>query len=232
MTLKEVLEALHFLADPNLIAARQKRFGIVSKNALGIAIADINPIAKKIKRNTALGLELIDSDIYEAKILASKIINPKDVTEKQMDTWVKQFDNWEYCDSFCMQLFSSTPYAPKKIADWATSEKEFIKRAAFATIASLCMEDKKSDNEKFIPYFSLIEKAATDDRLYVKKAVNWALRGLGKRNTDLHEMAIALSEELLEFDNKAAQWIAKDALRELQSEKIRIAQYPRSKYER
>ncbi len=168
--------------------------------------------------------------IYEGKPLASKIIDPKDVTEQLMHKWVKDFDNWEYCDCFCMQLFSSTAHAEKMIHTWANAQAEFVKRAAFATMASLCMEDKKSGNEKFLPYFKLIKIAATDERIYVKKAVNWALRGLGKRNTDLQEYAIAFAEELLEINNKSAQWIAKDALKELQGENCRLSQYPRSLY--
>jgi 3-methyladenine DNA glycosylase AlkD len=232
MNCTEVIEALHLLANGDLTMQRKAKFGIISRNALGITMKELNEVAKQLKKNTSLGLELIATDIYEAKLLAAKIINPKDVTQKQMDTWVLDFDNWEYCDTFCMQVFSATAFAEQKIMQWSASKYEFVKRAAFATLASLCMEDKLSVNAKFIPYFQLIKDAATDERLYVKKAVNWALRGLGKRNIDMHKLAIAAAEDILLMDNKAAKWIAKDALTEFNKENMRLSQYPRSVYKK
>ncbi len=230
MSTPEIIEALHLLANPEITVARKKKFGIVSKNALGISMKELNELAKPIKKNTALALELIATDIYEAKILAAKIIKPTDITPKQMDTWVSQFDNWEYCDTYCMQVFSNSKHARQKIVAWSTHASEFVKRAAFATLAALCSADKKSDNHVFVPYFDIIVLAATDERLYVRKAVNWALRSIGKRNEDLLQQAIEVAQYIKTMPNKTANWIATDALTEFNKPNMRLSQYPRSMY--
>ncbi len=147
-----------------------------------------------------------------------------------MEKWVSTFENWEICDSFCMGLFSKSKFAIPKIMEWTAREQTFQKRAGFTIIASYCMADKTSENEVFEPFFSIIKREANDDRLYVKKAVNWALRNIGKRNIDLNKKAIMVSKELLQFESPAAQWIAKNALRELEKDNIRMSDYPRIKY--
>ncbi|MFD2562547.1 DNA alkylation repair protein [Aquimarina rubra] len=230
MTYDEVITRLKKLQDPEKVIFREKKFGIVSNNSLGIYHKDLKVIAKEIGKDNQLALKLFDSDIYEGRLLCSKIFDPKDVTEELMEKWVKTFENWEICDSFCMGLFARSKFALAKIIDWTERKPEFEKRAGFATMAAYCMADKKSDNDLFVQFFPMILREATDERLYVKKAVNWALRNIGKRNIDLKQIAIKVANDLLAIDNSAAKWIAKDALKELQKESVRISDYPRNIY--
>jgi len=230
MILKEVIHQFHQLADPEKVAYKQKKFGIITRNALGIYQKDLKELAKKIGKNANLAIELFDTNIYEARILCSKIYDPKELTIELMEQWVSTFENWEICDSFCMGLFAKSQFAVVKAKEWTLRTKEFEKRAGFTIIAAYCMADKKATNEVYEQFFPIIKNAATDDRIYVKKAVNWALRSIGKRNKDLNKKAIALAEEILAIDNKAAKWIAKDALRELTGEKLNVLDYPRAIY--
>ncbi len=230
MDKSEVIKRLKKMGNPKLTLDREKKFGVVATNALGITVKDLKELAREIKMNSSLALELFDSGIYEARILCSKLFYPKDLTPELMEKWVQTFDNWEICDSFCMTVFSRSPLALKKINEWSSREPEFEKRAAFATMAAYCLADKKAANPVFESFFPLILEAATDERLYVKKAVNWALRSIGKRNIDLNKEAIKLSERIILIHSKSAQWIAKDALKELKGENVRISDYPRSIY--
>lgn len=230
MTLKIVIEKLHALADPEKAAFKQAKYNIVSSNALGIYMKDLNALAREIGKNKELALGLFDTGLYDARILCSKIVRPKDVTEEMMEQWVSTFETWEICDSFSMGLFSKTPFATTKITEWATRTPEFEKRAAFATLASYTMADKKAGNDIFEAFYSLLINAATDNRIYVKKAVNWALRSIGKRNPDLTKSAIKTAIKISEIDHPAAGWIAKDALQELQSGFLKPLDYPRHIY--
>ena len=230
MTLSQVLSKLNKLANPEKVAFKKAKYNIVTTNALGIYMKDLNLLAKEIGNDKKLALDLFDTGLYDARILCSKILKPKDITPELMEQWLPTFENWEICDSFSMGLFSKTPFAQAKIVEWANREREFEKRAAFATLASYTMADKKAANEIYESFYSLIIKAATDDRIYVKKAVNWALRSIGKRNSDLRKSAIATAIKISEIDHAAAKWIAKDALNELQSEKLKPLDYPRSIY--
>lgn len=230
MTYKQVLDELHKLANPEKVAFKKKKFGIVAADAIGVYHADLKVLAKEIGPDNGLALQLFDSGIFEGRLLCSKIFKPADVTEELMETWIPTFENWEICDSFSMGLFSKSPFAVKKIREWSSREREFEKRAAFATLSSYCMADKKSGNELFLSFLPMIERESTDKRLYVKKAVNWALRSIGKRNIDLNRAAIDLSKNLLEKSSKAANWIAKDALRELKKDGVKILDYPRAIY--
>ncbi|WP_341227932.1 DNA alkylation repair protein [uncultured Arcticibacterium sp.] len=230
MRYQEVIDELHQLANPEKVQFKKEKFGIITSDALGIYHADLKILAKKIGSDNDLALQLFDSDIFEGRLLCSKIFKPADVTEALMEKWLVTFENWEICDSFSMGLFSKSPFAVKKIREWSTREQEFEKRAAFATLPSYCMADKKSENELFLSFLPIIERESDDERLYVKKAVNWALRSIGKRNIDLNKAAINLSKELLKKENKAAKWIAKDALRELEKEGVNILDYPRAIY--
>ena len=230
MTFDEIIAELHGLGNAEKVLLKEKKFGIVSKNALGIYHEDLKILAKTIGKNNDLAIKLFDSGIYEARILCSKLFSPKDITEDLMEKWVQTFENWEVCDSFSMGLFAKSEFAVLKINEWHLRTAEFEKRAAFATMAAYCMADKKAKNEVFEAFFPLIKKAATDERLYVKKAVNWALRNIGKRNVDLHKMALEVAHEILELDGKAAKWIARDAIRQLTKGKVNILDYPRAVY--
>lgn len=230
MTYNEIIECLYDLKDPEKVIFKEKKFGIVSHNSLGIYHKELKMIAKEIGQDNELALQLFDSGIYEGRLLCSKMFKPKDVTESLMEKWVKTFENWEICDSFCMGIFSKSPFAPSKILEWTERASEFEKRAGFAIMASYCMADKKSENELFEQFFPIIKREANDERLYVKKAVNWSLRNIGKRNIDLNAKAIDVANEILQFESTSAKWIAKNALKELQRDDVRMSNYPRSEY--
>lgn len=231
MTYDEIIGCLNELKDPDKIIFKEKKFGIVAHNSLGIYHKDLKELAKDIgKGRNDLALQLFNSNIYEGRLLCSKLFNPNDVTEELMEKWVKTFENWEVCDSFCMGLFAKSNFALAKIIDWTKRKPEFEKRAGFAIMAAYCMADKKSDNELFEQFFPIIKKEANDERLYVKKAINWALRNIGKRNIDLNKKAIKVANQLLDSNSSSAIWIAKNALNELQKENVRISDYPRNIY--
>lgn len=230
MTYNEIIECLYDLKDAEKVIFKEQKFGIKSNNSLGIYHKELKMIAKEIGKDNELALQLFDSGIYEGRLLCSKMFKPKDVTEPLMEKWVKTFENWEICDSFSMGLFSKSRFALTKIVAWTERKQEFEKRAGFATMAAYCMADKKSENELFEQFFPIIKREANDERLYVKKAVNWALRNIGKRNIDLNDMAIEVANEILNFESKSAKWIAKDALKELQKDGVRMSNYPREKY--
>ena len=230
MTYNETIERLKRLANPDKVIFKEKKFGIITQNSLGIYHKDLKVLAKEIGYDKILADQLFDSGIYEARLLCSKIIRPKEVTEFQMEKWVKTFENWEICDSFCMGLFAKGGLAIPKIQAWTLRDPEFEKRAGFATMAAYCMADKKSGNELFEQFLTMVKREAKDDRLYVKKAVNWALRSIGKRNVDLRNKAIEVAKEILDYDSKTSYWIAMDALKELQKDTVRMSDYPRDIY--
>lgn len=230
MTTQAIITRLKAMADPEKVLFKAKKYGIQSDNALGIYMKELNILAKEIGRNDRLALELFDSGIYEARLLCSKIFTPKNTSEELMEKWVQTFNNWEICDSFCMTIFARSPLAIEKAVQWSARQEEFEKRAGFVIMAAYCMADKKAPNEVYQKFLPIIRREATDDRLYVKKAVNWALRSIGKRNPDLNKEAIGVANEILTIDSKAARWIAKDALRELTKENVNILDYPRAVY--
>lgn len=211
---QKVLEELKAHANPE-DAAGMARFGINPNNTFGVRIPMLRALAKEIGKNHALSLELWDSKIHEARILAGMIDEPRLVTENQADRWIKDFDSWDVCDQVCMNLFDKTNFAFVKAKEWSKRKEEFEKRAGFALMACLAWHDKKAKDNDFLAFFPYIKAAADDERNFVKKAVNWALRQIGKRNKRLCQKAIELSEEIQRIDSKAAKWIATDALREL-----------------
>ena len=218
MTVEEVLTELKNLSNPAHFA-QLERFGIENSNALGIKIPDLRLFAKKIGKNHELALELWKTGVHEARILASFIDDPKQVSEKQFDSWVKDFDSWDTCDQ-CCSLLIRTPFAKAKIKSYYSANEEFVKRTAFVLICALVIYDKKAPNESFYPYFEIIERESWDERNFVRKAVNWALRQIGKRNEVLRLKAIECAERIQLLDSKSARWIATDALRELRSEQV------------
>jgi len=196
------------------------RFGINPEKALGVRIPVLRKLAKKLGKDHELAQKLWDTDIHEARILASMIDNPKLVMEKQMDNWVKDFNSWDLCDQCCMNLFDKTKFTHKKILEWVKDKKEFVRRASFALIASSSFHNKDWEDKDFERYFSLIEKYSDDDRNFVKKAVNWALRQIGKRNKSLNKRCITIAKKIQKKDSKSARWIANDAIRELEDPKV------------
>ena len=220
MNYNEVMKQLRSMGDPESVKG-MARYGINPKNNLGISIYKLRPLAKDIGKDHELALRLWDSGIHDARLLAVFIEDPAKVTSNQMDSWVQDFDSWDVCDQACTSLFDVTPYSWKKIYEWAEHEEEFVKRAAFSIIAGLAVHNKETSDDKFEELFPLIKKHSVDERNYVKKAVNWALRNIGKRNISLNKKAIKIAKEINRIDTKSAKWIASDAIRELTSEKVK-----------
>jgi 3-methyladenine DNA glycosylase AlkD len=213
MTAQEIITLLNSQADPKNVEG-MARFGINPKNTLGISVPYLRKLAKEINKNHALAQELWNSGLHEARLLAGFIDNPKEVTGKQMDCWVSDFDSWDVCDQVCGSLFDKTPFAFDKAHVWAKDEREFVRRAGFSMMAVLAVHDKKTTDEKFLEFFPLIKQYSVDERNFVKKAVNWALRQIGKRNSNLLKHAKLLAEEIREIPSISSRWVAGDALRE------------------
>jgi 3-methyladenine DNA glycosylase AlkD len=216
----EVLDTLEKLGDPRNVAG-MARFGIKPSVVLGVPKPALRRLARDLGRDHALAQELWASDVHEARLLASMIDDPAEVTQEQMDTWAKDFDNWDTCDQCCMNLFWKTACAYDKAEEWTASDAEFVKRAGFVLLASLAIHDKKAGNEEFERFLPVIGREAADDRNYVRKAINWALRQIGKRNARLRQKAAGVALELRQGKSKSARWIGVDAVRELSSEEIR-----------
>lgn len=216
---REVIRELESIADPSAVEG-MARYGISSENTLGIKIPVLRKTAKELGRDHGLAEALWDSGIHEARILASMVDNPHQVTREQMDRWAADFDSWDVCDQVCMNLFDKTPFAYDKCREWSTREEEFVKRAGFALVACLAWHDKEAPDEKFVELLPIIKREATDERNFVKKAINWALRHIGKRNPALNAAAIETAREISGIDSKSARWIASDALRELEGEAV------------
>ena len=219
MEYEDIIQELDLLSNPEDVKGMM-RFGINSKKVYGVRIPELRRIAKEAGKNHELAAKLWDAGYNETKILASLIEDPKKVTEDQMDKWVIGFNSWDICDQCCNNLFLKSPYAYKKIFEWIERNEEFVKRAAFTLIAVLAVHDKKSDDNKFKQFFPLIIRESTENRNYVKKAVNWALRQIGKKNRNLNNESLNVAMQIQRIDDKSAKWIAADALRELRSEKI------------
>lgn len=196
------------------------RYGIPSDKAFGIPVGVLKQLAKNLGRSHTLAAALWKTGHYEARMLATFVDEAELVTPEQMDKWCKDFDNWAICDTACFALFDRSPHAFKKIPVWAKSRDEFVKRAAFALLASLTLHDKVAPDAAFLRSLPLVEKAALDERNFVKKSVNWALRSIGKRNASLHQAAIEVCERLAARPEAPPRWVGKDALRELKSASV------------
>jgi 3-methyladenine DNA glycosylase AlkD len=215
MTVEQVLALLQQHANPQAVQG-MARVGISSAQTLGVPIPTLRRIAKDIGRDHPLAMELWGSGIHEARILASMIADPRLVSPEHMEAWVKDFDSWDVCDQVCGNLFDKTPYAYHKAVEWPHREQEFVRRAGFVLMAELAVHDKRAPDEAFVPFFPLIKQYAVDERNFVKKAVNWALRQIGKRNSHLRAVAVDWAHAIKQMDSPAARWIANDALKELQ----------------
>ncbi len=215
----DVIKRLKSLSNPKTKES-MARFGINTNSALGVSIPVLRKMAKWIGRNHNLAQELWSSGLHEAHILAAFIDDPALVTGAQMERWVKEFDSWDVCDLVCSGLFDQTEFAHQKAVEWSDREKEFVKRAGFVLMAALSVHDKEARDEDFLKFLPIIKRESNDDRNFVKKAVNWALRQIGKRSPPLNKAAIKTARGFQVIDSKSAKWIASDALRELTSEAV------------
>jgi len=221
MTYQEVISSLELMNNPRNVEG-MARFGIRPKTkVLGVPMPELRKLAKEIKKIVGsptshnLALELWDAGIHEARILACIVADPKQLTLAQIKRWVAVFDSWDVCDQCCMNLFDKSKIAIKEIGNFAKDSKEFVRRTAFALIAALAFHNKEMKDKDFEKFFSLIKKYSVDERNFVKKAVNWALRQIGKRSKALNKKAIKLAKEIHKIDTKSARWIANNAIIEL-----------------
>ncbi len=226
----QVKAALSWLEQKSTRRDRENlvRFGITANRAFGVSMAHLKVLAKRLGRSHELAAALWETGWYEARMLATLVDEPERVTPAQMDRWARDFDNWGICDTACFCLFDRTPHAWLKIAKWCDRREEFVKRAAFALLACLALHDKRTADEQFLEGLALVERAASDERNFVKKGVNWALRAVGGRNPALHTAAVAVARRLADSPDPAARWVGKDALRQLASPAVvrRLAARP------
>lgn len=223
MTVDEIVSKLESLGSPQNVEG-MKRFGITTHKAFGIPTPVVKRFAKDARKQVEdrhfTALELWQTGIYDARAVAYLIDDPKQVTREQMDAWANDFDNWATVDGTCGYLFCRTPFAYEKAFEWAEKEREFVKRAGFSLMAYLAVHDKKAADEELAAFLPVIESHSNDERNFVKKAVNWALRQIGKRNIPLNLQAVGSAARIRERTSKAARWIAADALRELTSDAV------------
>jgi 3-methyladenine DNA glycosylase AlkD len=218
MQTKEIIDFFKCNENPGNLSG-MSRYGITTDRAFGISMPVLRKFAKEIGWNHDLAVDLWKTGYHEAHILAALIDEPAKVTEQQMEEWVRDFDSWDVCDQTCSSLFDKTPYAYSIALSWSGNTQEYVKRAGYVMMAVLAVHDKKAPDEKLLQFLPVIEKGATDERNFVKKAVNWALRQIGKRSLFLNDHAIATAKRIATLDSKPARWIASDALRELTDEK-------------
>jgi 3-methyladenine DNA glycosylase AlkD len=219
MRYAEVIKTLESQANKDAVAG-MSRFGITAKSVYGVSIPNLRKLAKQIGKDHDLAQELWDTENRETRILAALIEEPAKVTKSQIEKWVRDLDSWEVCDQCCMNLLEKLPPAYGKAVEWSLCNEEFVKRAGYVLMARLAVSDKGADDRKFEEFFSHIKRGALDPRNFVKKAVNWALRQIGKRNIQLNQSAIRVAEEIKKIDAPSARWIASDALRELSSSSV------------
>jgi 3-methyladenine DNA glycosylase AlkD len=211
----EIVVRLRSLRSEHDIAG-MRRFGLVSRGELlGVSVARLREIGRPHRRDHALALELWDTCIHEARVLAAIIDDPRQVTRRQMERWSRDCDNWGLTDALCFGLFDRTPFANDKAHLWSGRKNEFVKRCGFVLMAGLAVHAKKEPDALFRRFLPVIRREAGDERNLVKKAVNWALRQIGKRNPRLQRAAISEAERILKIESRSARWIARDALREL-----------------
>ncbi len=211
---QDILEQVKAHANPANVEG-MARFGINPNNTYGVPVPVLRSMAKDIGKDHALALELWSSGVHEARVLAGFVDDPKQVTEKQMQAWVAEFDSWDVCDQVCSNLFDRTPLAYDKAFEWSGREHEFVKRAGFVLMAALTVHDKQATDDTMARFLPVIQRESADARNFVKKAVNWALRQIGKRNRSLNRMAIRTAKQIQKMDSPVARWVAADALKEL-----------------
>ena len=211
----QVLKALEQAASPGAKTA-QEYFGVINVNSFGLTTPQIRSIAKQIGTNHALALDLWKTGVHEARHVASMIADPQQTTERLMEQWLKDFNSWDIVDDCCSSLFRKTSIAYDKAVEWTNREKEFEKRAGFVMMAVLAVHDKKAPDKKFEAFLPIITRESSDERNFVKKAMNWSLRQIGKRNVRLCKKAILTAKKIHRKGDTSSKWIASDALRELE----------------
>ncbi len=219
MEYNDIIKKFGSMANPVAVEG-MKKYGIDTTKAYGISVPNLRKIAGEIGVNHGIAQQLWASGIHEARILAGLVDDYRMVTEAQMERWVKDFDSWDVCDQCCSNLFDKTTFAYRKAVEWSNREEEFVKRAGFVLMAALAVHDKKAGDENFLAFLPVIKNEAHDDRNFVKKAMNWALRQIGKRNLALNNRAVETAREIQKKDSKSARWVASDAIRELTSQAV------------
>ncbi|MHB8894408.1 MAG: DNA alkylation repair protein [Candidatus Geothermincolia bacterium] len=219
MEYDEIMRELKARANPANVEG-MARFGIKPDNTLGISVTELRGMAREIGKDHDLAGLLWGSGIHEGRMLATLTEDPRAVTEAQADSWVEDLDSWDICDGLCFNVLWKTPFAYDKCFEWTTRDEEFVKRAGFALMAKLALSDKKAPDDRIAAFLPVIVRESSDERNFVKKAVNWALRQVGKRNLALNGQAIATAREIAVLDTKSARWIAADALRELEGDAV------------
>jgi len=219
VTATEILQHLQSLSTPKNVAG-MARFGIHAKKVYGVSFPQLKQLARQVGKNHLLAQELWSSGAHEARLVACLIEDPAEVTSRQMDRWAGDFDNWAVCDGCCLHPFVKVQFAQEKAVAWCVRSREFVKRAGFSLMAVLAVHDKKANDSLFLRCLGLVKDASTDERNFVKKAVNWALRQIGKRNLCLNQAAIRTAKAIQKLDSRSARWIAADALKELMSDAV------------
>ncbi len=216
-----VLAALKRLSSSRFREDMSSRYGIVTKDAYGVRMRDMQAVAKPLGRNHALALALWKTGNYEARTVAALVADPAQLTPALMDRWCRDFDNWAICDTVCFKLFDQSPHAFGRVVTWAVKKSEFQKRAAFALLACLATHSDDAEDDAFMKLLPLAEAAATDERNFVKKGVSWGLRGVGGRSKQLEKAVAALARRLVVSENSTARWIGKDVLRALAPKELK-----------
>ncbi len=219
MNYDNIIKNIILLSDPKNVDG-MARYGINPKMNYGVSIRDLRLMAEDIGTDHELALRLWASGIRDARLLATLVADPKKLTETQAEEMLSGIDSWDICDGFCMNLVRHADFAYTKAAEWCSREHEFEKRAGFSLMATLAVHGKRTPDSEFVSFIPLIMREAADDRNYVKKAVNWALRSIGKRNMPMNRKAVKVARELSHSQNSSARWIGSDALRELESEPV------------
>ncbi len=219
LEVKHVIDRLRSIGDPKAVEG-MARFGIRSNNSFGVSVPKLRTLAREVGRDHQLALKLWETGLHDARLLASMVDDPEQVTIDQMDEWVRDFDSWDVVDGSCGNLFDKTPFAVAKAREWCEREEEFVKRAGFVLMAELAVHDKHAKDKLFLDFLPLIIAGSSDKRNFVKKAVNWALRQIGKRNLELNRAAVSTALKIRKTESGAAKWIASDALRELKSPQV------------
>ena len=219
MLFSDVMVELRKMADPT-VARGLSRFGLPTEKALGITAPKLRALAKRIGKNQALSSKLWTAGLLEARVLAALVGDPAEVTKRQMARWARDFDSWGVCDACCGVLFVHTPQAMEMAFRWSRDKKEYVKRAGFVLMASMAVHQKYLEDREFFPMLGAIREQSADERGFVKKAVNWALRQIGKRNLHLNTLAIETATRIQTLDSRAARWVASDTLRELRCDAV------------